>query len=176
MCVCLDWDGGVARFATTTGTAPLFYCLRTVICFRIIAVAVSANRLLGLRLFSRTLPFVFPSFSPHRIRVRPPIQAVPLPIPPNNRVLVSRPAQIRGVSLRIWLDFGGFLIQFLCRRVWSGRWRSGVDLEGRFLSCLAAAGEAPACQPCLKSKASRGTTVCSSRCCVGVMLRSAHQQ
>lgn len=31
-------------------------------------------------------------------------------------------------------------------------------------------------QPCLKSKASRGTTVCSSLCCVASMLRSAHQQ
>lgn len=77
MFVCLDWDGGVARFATTTGTAPLFYCLRTVICFRVVAVAVSANRLLGLRLFSRTLPFVFPSFSPHRIRVPSPAARPP---------------------------------------------------------------------------------------------------
>jgi len=87
--VCLDWDGGVARFATTTSTAPLFYCLRTGICFRLVAVvAISANRLLGL-----TLPFVSPLLpapnpppSP-AARVRPPIQAVQPPIPPRNRVL-----------------------------------------------------------------------------------------
>jgi hypothetical protein len=71
VCVCLDWDGGVGRFATTTSTAPLFYCLRSGICFRVVAVAISANRLLGLRVFSRTLPFVFPPFSPHRIRPLP---------------------------------------------------------------------------------------------------------
>lgn len=91
MCVCLDRDGGVGRFATTTSTAPLFYCLRTGICFRVVAVAISANRLLGLRVFSRTLPSVFP-IPPHRIhplpgRVRPSIEAVPPPITPQNRVL-----------------------------------------------------------------------------------------
>jgi len=62
----------------------------------------------------------------------PSTQAVPPPITPQNRVLVRPPAQIRGVSLRIWLDFGGipdpvFVSQGLVHEEAGLIWRRGFS-------------------------------------------------
>lgn len=81
--------------------------------------------------FTLPIPLFVPGSIPQLPRcVRASIRAAPPPIPPQNRVLVRLPAQIRGVLVRIWMDFGGFLIRFLCpqglfhggvRQIWRGR-------------------------------------------------------
>jgi hypothetical protein len=84
LCVWLDRDGGVGRFATTSSTTrPLFYCLRSGICCRVGVSYFRKSSRAGRGIAHFTLLISLPSpprsNPPLPRRVRASIRAAPLP-------------------------------------------------------------------------------------------------